>query len=260
MRTLFVLAGILIFLNISAAAQLTALYQQASFVHKNDTLPYRILYPENFNPGTAYPLLFMLHGSGERGKDNVAQLKHGSALFLKERVRRQYPAIVVFPQCPQSSYWSSVEVDQSSFPVQFNFQTSGEATQAMNMLQGLLKEMLQQPYVNPQQVYIGGLSMGGMGTLELLRREPKIFAAAFSICGGDNLANAKKYKDTPLWLFHGLKDEIVPAALSQSLAARLEEIGAKNIKITLYPEAKHNSWENAFAEDQLLPWLFSKKR
>lgn len=235
-------------------------YQPDFFIHKGDTLPYKILFPKNFDPEQEYPLLLVLHGAGERGKDNMAQLTHGSMLFLKDDIRQEYPAIVVFPQCPSESYWSNVAVDREIWPLQFKFKTSGEPTSAMKLLQGLVHDLKEREYVDKKRIYVGGLSMGGMGTLELLRREPNTFAAAFAICGGDNLENAKKYKAVPLWLFHGTKDDVVPVELSQSLADRLEAIGAKNIKLTLYPEVKHNSWDNAFAEPNLMPWLFSKKK
>ena len=144
--------------------------------------------------------------------------------------------------------------------MQFDFQTGGDPTPAMKLLQGLVHSLITQPYINKKQLYVGGLSMGGMGTLELLRREPGLFAAAFAICGGDNPENSKKYKSTPLWLFHGSKDDIVPVKYSVELSERLEAEGAKSIRLTLYPDANHNSWDKAFAEPMLLPWLFSKQK
>lgn len=230
------------------------------YISKGDTLPYRILLPQNFDPEQQYPLVLFLHGSGERGRDNTAQLTHGSSLFFKTDIRNDYPAVVVFPQCPPESSWTSAVIEHKDNSREIHFQTEGEPTAAMRLLQGLLNELKERSYIDKKRLYVGGLSMGGMGTLELLRREPNLFAGAFAICGGDTIANAKKYKNVPLWLFHGLKDDVVPPTLSTSLADHLEEIGAKNIKLTIYPEAKHNSWENAFADPQLLPWLFSKKK
>ena len=101
--------------------------------------------------------------------------------------------------------------------------------------------------------------MGGMGTFELVRRKPKLFAAAFPICGGANTATAKKMARPDWWIFHGLKDNVVPPELSQSMADALKGAGA-DVKLTLYPEANHNSWDAAFGEPYLLPWLFSHKK
>ena len=256
---LFCLLSILL-CTVSAKAQEIPSYKPALYIHEGDTLPYRILFPSQFDPSQTYPLILILHGAGERGNDNEAQLIHGSRLFLQENIRKNHPAIVVFPQCPSSSYWSNVEVNRNTQPMQFEFQTEGEPTQAMKLLQGLVHSLIALPYVNKKQLYVGGLSMGGMGTLELLRREPGLFAAAFAICGGDNPENSKKYKNTPLWLFHGSKDDVVPVKYSVELSERLEQEGAKNIRLTIYPEATHNSWAKAFADPLLLQWLLSKQK
>lgn len=100
--------------------------------------------------------------------------------------------------------------------------------------------------------------MGGMGTFELLRRRPNVFAAAFAICGGDNVENVKHYKDVPLWIFHGEDDSIVPASHSITIVEKLKELGSKP-RFNLYPGVDHNSWDNAFAEPKLLRWLFRNK-
>jgi len=239
-------------------AQVNSAFDRGSFINKTDTLAYRILFPKKFDPTKKYPLLFVLHGAGERGKDNNAQLKYGPKLFLNDTIRQDYPAIVIFPQCPANSFWSNVKADTSATGKwQFHFQEGGEPTSAMTSLLGLVDQMLDKPFVNKKQVYIGGLSMGGMGTFEMLRRKPNTFAAAFAICGGDNTNNAGKYaKKVPLWIFHGAKDSVVPVDHSEVMAAALKEAGA-DPKFTIYPNTDHNSWDEAFAEPQLLPWLFS---
>ena len=104
-----------------------------------------------------------------------------------------------------------------------------------------------------------GLSMGGMGTFELVRRKPATFAAAVPICGGAHEATAKGLRKTAWWIFHGAKDDVVPPHYSKIMADALKKQKA-NVKFTLYPDANHNSWDPAFAEKDLLPWLFSHKR
>ena len=254
------LLSLFICITIVAGAQESE-YQKHWLIRGNDTLPYRLLLPKNYDPAKEYPLLLFLHGAGERGNDNLAQLMHGSKLFLNDTVRSSYPAIVVFPQCPANSYWSNVKVvyDSLSKKRVFNFLVDGEPTMAMKMVIELLDELEDTYKLDDDRYYIGGLSMGGMGTFELVRRKPKMFAAAFPICGGANTATAKKLKHPDWWIFHGLKDNVVPPELSQQMADAIKRTGAK-VNLTLYPEANHNSWDPAFAEKDLLPWLFSRKK
>jgi predicted peptidase len=239
--------------------QLTA-YTKGSFIEGKDSINYRVLFPENFNPSQEYPIVFVLHGSGERGDDNEAQLLHGGKLFLKPNVRKELPSIVVFPQCAKDSYWSNTDFRiDSAGTREFVFQKGGKPTKAMHALLRMVDNFLDKPYVAKDQVYVGGLSMGGMGTYELLRRKPKLFAAAFAICGGDHIANVNKYKKVPIWIFHGGKDNVVNPQHSKDIADQLKIIG-KEVKYTMYAEDGHNSWDHAFAEPELLPWLFSHKK
>lgn len=236
-----------------------SLFLKKFFVRNNDTMPYRILLPINFDVQKSYPMVVFLHGSGERGNDNEAQLIHGAKLFLADSNRKNFPAIVVFPQCNENSYWSNVLINENDKKRTFTFLKTGKPTAAMSLLQYLIKDIQNQYPVNKMQVYVGGLSMGGMGTLELINRNPKMFAGAFSICGGANIETANKLKRIPIWFFHGAKDDVVPVHYSVDMAEALLRLNAP-VKITVYPNDNHNSWDNSFAEPNLLTWLFAQRR
>lgn len=254
------LIALFLFSALNSNSQELDKYERSVYVSRQDTLPYRILFPDNFDAGKKYPVLFFLHGRGESGSDNQSQLTHGGKVFLKEEVRRQFPAIIIFPQCSNDSYWANVDIrTDSTGKRSFHFKKGGKPTKAMHALSGLVDRMVAKPYVNKEQVYIGGLSMGGMGTYEMLRRKPKLFAAAFAICGGDNMKNVKKYRKVPLWVFHGAKDDIVDPSFSENIVGELKKRNA-DVKYTVYPEANHNSWDPALAEPELLPWLFSHSK
>lgn len=240
-------------------AQSTSSFDRGSFITKGDTLPYRILFPQNFDPTKKYPLILVLHGAGERGNNNESQLLYGTKLFLKDTIREKYAAIVIYPQCPANGWWADnkFEEDSVTHKTKFVFLVGAPPTKPMKSLLGLIDQFLAKPYVNKHQVYIGGLSMGGMGTFEIIGRKPGVFAAAFAICGGDNTNNAKKYaKKVPLWIFHGQKDSVVPYAHSEAIVAAIKDAGG-DPKYTLYPNDDHNSWDDAFREPLLIPWLFS---
>lgn len=237
------------------------LYAKQWFTQQNDTLPYRLLLPENYDPQKQYPLIVFLHGAGERGNDNEKQLKNGGAFFLTPAFRKNYPAIVVLPQCSFFSFWANIQFafDTVAKKPSFNFVADGSPTVAMKMATSLVGKILDEYPVNRNQVYVGGLSMGGMGTFEMVRRMPGIFAAAFPICGGANPQTAPLLTNTAWWVFHGAKDPLVPIKASEMMVNALKKLPETQVKFTVYPEALHNSWDSAFAEPGLMAWLMEQK-
>eukprot|EP00611_Tribonema_gayanum_P009307 TRINITY_DN19098_c0_g1_i1.p1 TRINITY_DN19098_c0_g1~~TRINITY_DN19098_c0_g1_i1.p1 ORF type:complete len:183 (+),score=4.48 TRINITY_DN19098_c0_g1_i1:52-549(+) len=129
----------------------------------------------------------------------------------------------------------------------------------MKMLQGLVGNLLERYPVKMDQVYVMGLSMGGMGTFELVRRMPGLFAAAIPICGGAHPATAAQLVKTKWWIFHGGKDDVVLPVYSEHMFAALQKAKA-NVQFKLFPNANHNSWDPTFAEPGLLKWLFGQKK
>ena len=245
----------------SSYAQENALFLKYLFIQKGDTLPYRILVPDNYDPENKYPLVIFLHGSGERGNDNEKQLSHGAELFLRDSIRKKYPAIVVFPQCSENSYWSNVNIvtDEVSGKRTFEYLTNSKPTVAMNLLLNLMDDLKRKYSIQRKKIYISGLSMGGMGSFEIVRRRPKLFAAAMPICGGANPATAKGLLKTKWWIFHGEKDDVVNPQYSKDMAAAILNEGG-TAKLTIYPYANHNSWDSAFAENNFMHWMFSNSK
>lgn len=231
-------------------------YEARHFIsEEGDTLPYRILFPEGYETaGQPFPLLLFLHGAGERGRDNKAQLAHGAQTIADSLSR--YPAVVVFPQCSADGYWADVKRTGEGFSFAFR----EEANPNLKMVMGLLDQLLQTEKLDTSRLYLGGLSMGGFGTFELLARRPEAFAAAFPICGGGHPLLAPLYgPGTAMWIFHGAQDEVVPVEESRAMYQALQRAGS-SVQYTEYPEARHNSWDNAFAEPGLFSWLFRQQK
>ena len=251
---------ILILLLIATTSVFSQEFKKELLVHQNDTLPYRILIPKNYNSQKSYPLLIFLHGAGERGSDNKSQLVHGSFLFKSEDFRNNYPAIVVFPQCPEKSSWANVKRNYDMLNgKKFDFFKEISENKQLIMVEELL-DLIEKKYsIDPTRRYVGGLSMGGMGTFELVARNPDYFAAAFPICGGGNPDWSDLLKTTPFWIFHGEDDGVVSVDFSRKMYEALGKEKA-SVRLTIYPEVNHNSWDNAFAEPDLMNWLFSNKR
>lgn len=232
-------------------------FQKKQFLSsQGHTLPYRLLLPDNYDSTKVYPLVLFLHGSGERGQDNELQLVHGADFFLQADNRKNFPAIVVFPQCKKNGYWADMDFsgDQVAFP--FKSKVNPDLGAVIELLDDLEATFS----VDQNRIYVGGLSMGGFGTFEILARQPNRFAAAFPICGGGNPALVPIYAtNLPLWVFHGDADAVVPVGLSQKVVAAIRKAGG-SVCYSQYFGVNHNSWDNAFREPDLLSWLFSQQR
>lgn len=220
----------------------------------HEPLPYNIFYPTSYGKkGKKVPLFLWLHGSGERGNDNKIQLNHVVPYLISPDVQAKFPAVLVVPQCPKEEYWAPVK------RFEWSIVNGGAITPPMDAVIQLLDKLMLDSNIDIERIYVGGSSMGGFGTLDLLSRRPEIIAAAVPICGGSDLEKVMNYKDVPLWIFHGAKDDVVKPELSRALVAKLKEQG-KNPKYTEYPEGNHGIWEAAIREPELLPWLFSQRK
>ena len=217
------------------------------------TLGYRLLKPQNYDSTKKYPLVLVLHGSGERGVDNEAQLKYGAALFLKPAVREKFACFVVMPQCPPDQKWA--DVDWSSDTPRQPEKVSEPMGRVLGALDGLEKEFS----IDPDRWYVTGLSMGGYGTWDLITRYPAQWAAAAPICGGGDKTKAALAKDLPIWAFHGASDKSVKPARTEEMIAAIEAAGGHPL-FSEYPNTGHNSWDHAFDEPEFLPWMFAQKK
>ena len=235
----------------------TAFEKKVYVTASGDSLNYRLLRPEVEQKGEKYPLVLFLHGAGERGSDNEKQLTHGSQMWLNPVNRENYPAFVLVPQCPESGYWaytdrpSSFEPDQmpSDIPLSPVFRT----------LKELIDTYLAMPQVDKKRVYVIGLSMGAMGTYDLVIRYPEIFAAAIPICGTVNPTRLSAAKDVKFRIFHGDADTVVPVSGSRQAYKALKAAGA-DVEYIEFPGVTHGSWNPAFTQLDFMSWLFSQKK
>ncbi|WP_157492600.1 carboxylesterase family protein [Echinicola pacifica] len=249
--------------SVTLFAQNKKLFDHKVYINEaGDSLRYRLLLPKGYKSSKEYPLVLFLHGAGERGSDNEKQLSHGSSLFLDKHNRKEFPAIVVFPQCPEDTYWIDISIRaelRGQGDPDFS-QSLDQPSEQLDMVNELVDQLQQDFSVDANRLYVMGLSMGGFGTLETLGRWPDKYAAAVAICGGGNISLAKEYApNTSVWLTHGGKDDVVPPILSRRVYEALLEENA-DVRYDLYPEANHNAWDPTFAEPELLPWLFSKHK
>lgn len=194
---------------------------------------YLLYLPEDYGEKERWPLILFLHGVGERG-DNLDRVKiHGPPKLIAKG--KSFPFIVLSPQCPAGQWWD------------------------VEMLDALLNKIEADYAVDPDRVYVTGLSMGGFGTWALAGAYPDRFAAIAPICGGGEPVSARYIKHLPTWVFHGDKDAVVPIKRSQEMVDALKACNG-NVKFTIYPGAGHDSWTETYNNAKLYEWFLKHKR
>jgi len=220
---------------------------------QGNVLKYRLLKPANYNVNRKYPLVIFLHGAGERGDDNKIQLVHGMKDFLDAERRKNMPCYVVAPQCPAGKKW--VEVDWSAEASKMPQQPSD----SLGLTIKLVQSMIETAAVDPNRIYITGLSMGGYGTWDAVARYPEMFAAAAPICGGGDPETANRFTHVALWAFHGDKDQAVKVERSRQMIEALKKAGGEP-KYTEYAGVGHDSWTATYKDPEFHSWLFAQRR
>jgi predicted peptidase len=210
---------------------------------------YLLFLPKDYAARKAerWPLLLFLHGVGERGTNVWRTDIHGPSKYIA--AHPDFPFIVVTPLCPSNQVWSA------------------------ETLAGLLDEAVKKYRVDTNRVYLTGLSMGGFGVWDLALAMPERFAAVIPIAGGGSdlpvvLArigytsheNVAALKSVAFWAFHGAKDTVVDPDESERMIAALKRLGVAEAKITIYPDATHNSWERTYNNPEIYDWLLQHKR
>lgn len=244
---------VIIFTAISSYCQ-ESLFNPMKFSNgKGDTLNYRILSPD-YNPLQKYPLVIFLHGSGERGNDNLAQLKWGVLNFATDYNLKMHPSFVIAPQCPANNSWNDLKFDRAS-----EIKFSDSASKISDLLIGLINKSIKDYPIDTNRIYITGLSLGGFGTYDLIMRYPNLFAAAAPVCGGGDTSKVNLIKHLPIWIFHGAEDFSVNPKYSLNMVSALSKAGA-HPGYTQYPTVGHFSWIAAYSDPMFMEWLFRQNK
>lgn len=247
------LAGLPVVALAQNQANLDSLLEKRTLKQGEAVLPYRLMKPAAVEAGKTYPLVVFLHGAGERGDNNQAQLMHGVGDFASAANRAKYPCYLIAPQCPTRRRW--VEVDWSAKTHRMPARASEPGGMVLTVLDQLCKEFP----IDRSRIYLTGLSMGGYGTWDLLARKPELFAAGVPICGGGDEKQAARLVKMPIWAFHGDKDTAVRPERSRNMIAAIKKAGG-NPKYTEYAGVGHNSWTQTYRDPELFAWLFVQKK
>lgn len=215
---------------------------------------YRLLAPATIEPGRKYPLVVFLHGAGERGDDNILQLKYLPAWLAAPEMRAKHVCFVLAPQCRTDERWVDVSwADKTSTP------QAAEPTNDLEAVVAMLETVARDEPIDPDRVYLTGISMGGFGTWDLAGRMPHLFAALLPICGGGDERTAEKIAGIPTWVAHGDADKAVPVERSRSMVNALEAAGGRP-KYVEMPGVGHDAWTPTYLDPSPLEWLFAQRR
>jgi predicted peptidase len=197
---------------------------------------YLLYLPADYGKDTKkeWPLIMFLHGAGERGKNLAVVKKHGPPKMITQG--KSFDFIIVSPQCPNDLWWP----------------------EQTDVLISLLDEIEKKYRVDTDSIYLTGLSMGGFGSWTLAARYPNRFAAIAPICGGGEKYSGYRLKKVPVWAFHGAKDNTVPLIKSQEMVDAVKKAGG-DAKLTVYPEAEHDSWTETYNNPELYAWFLSHR-
>lgn len=244
-----IIAATLALTSLLRAAEPTAQEWKAT---DGTVVRYRWSEPAEPKKGKMYPLVLFLHGAGERGNDNKAQLRHGVTAILKGASDLKEPCFLMAPQCPSDSWWAPID------RADMRLAAASKPNALLEAVVARIDELVKSHPIDPQRIYLTGLSMGGYATWDLLGRLPGKFACAVPICGGGDPTLVSKYKNTPIWAFHGEKDSVVPVRTSIEMIEALEKASATP-KHTWYPDLNHDSWTVTYANPELIRWMFDQK-
>ena len=211
----------------------------------NKNVPYSLFLPENYSSKQKYPVIFFLHGAGERGSDHTTALRTLGTLFSynSDIVKN---AIIVAPQCPLDGWW--------------NLDDGGTEKGWLAAAMRLLYDVEDTYSCDKDRIYVMGLSMGGYATWSVLQRYGEHFAAGVPICGWGDPYEAPKMTNIPIWIFHGKLDKTVSIQQSETMYQAITSAGGKKIKFTRLPKTEHSAWTDAFSNRELICWMFAQNK
>ena len=218
------------------------------------TYRFQVYLPEEYrkNDRRPWPIVLFLHGRGERGEEGMWQTQIGLPLELRDHPER-WPFIVVMPQCTFPHFWTDAEM--------------------LHMAMATLDQETAEFHADRDRTYLTGLSLGGYGAWELAKLYPQRWAAIVIASGGPfwsyaperwqeaatlPATYARPVGHTPVWLFHGSEDHVVPVRESELMYNALKANGG-HVRLWIYQGLHHDSWTRGYNEPELPHWMLAHR-
>ncbi|MBX2916024.1 MAG: fibronectin type III domain-containing protein [Cyclobacteriaceae bacterium] len=181
-------------------------------------------------PGQKYPLILFFHGAGERGTDNNNQLRHGGQRHRDAVQSGLFPGFLVYPQ--------SVTIEQAK---------------------QLIDKLIQDLPVDPNRIYVHGLSGGGGDTWKFAITYPQLVAAAFPMSASDDAAKTQSMLYMPLRQAQGGMDNNPHPGWTQTIVDWFNTNGG-HLEYFYLPTVGHGTWESMYSRSDFFPWFLSQRK
>lgn len=239
------------------SALMEMVFERRENTHNGTTLPYRLYVPFDYTPDKDYPVLLFMHGAGERGNDGSKHLS-GFPVMTNLFNLEEAPikdAIIIAPQCPTNQKWVDMDWSSGTYSVD-----STPESNEMKCVLDILDKIFDEFSVDSDRVYVTGVSMGGIGTWDLITRHGDIFAAAVPMCGTGDASKGAVLKNIPIWTVHGNSDPTVPFSGTKNVVDAIKAAGGDKVKFTELDGYQHNIWNWTSENDEIYTWLFEQSK
>lgn len=218
-------------------------------------LPFQLLEPTQITEGQLYPLVVFLHGYGERGTDNEKHIQHGVPEIWAYGQDHDQPMFILAPQHDETPWHPANVLENKGFVFP---ETPSQPIQ--HTLQ-LIHEHIEKHPIDPNRIYVTGLSMGAFGAWDLVLRAPDLFAAAVPVAGGLPQNVDALLGKTPVWILHGATDQTVHPDHSKRAYDALRRLGHPAYH-TVFPNQAHDAtaWREMFSNRDVLAWMFAQHK
>jgi hypothetical protein len=224
---------------------------------KGDFYYFTEFFPSDYSTTTKkYPLMLFLHGDGESGSNTNYTIStladivvSGPPKHVTEmtNIPELQQFIVVSPQSPT------------------NAANGGWSTSQIHNLITDLKA--QYPRIDPNRIYVTGLSMGGFGTWKYALAHPEVPAAILPISGGGSKTNACLLADMPIWAWHDVPDSHGSAPSSGTIGyyntitacpgytGQMQMTLKTELDANCNEDGNHSVWNVAYGSSHSTPYL-----